>query len=102
MSCASDLKFWLLGVPEGPVVTAAAAAAMASGVRRALGADVGLGVTGVAGPESAEGHEPGTVFLAAAIGDGEPVTAHVRLPGDRHRVRQFACISLLDLLRRSL
>jgi nicotinamide-nucleotide amidase len=102
VSYAPDVKFSLLGVPEGPVVSAAAAAAMASGVRRALGADVGLGVTGVAGPDPAEGHEPGTVFLAAAVGEGEPVTAHVRLPGDRQRVRQFACISLLDLLRRSL
>jgi nicotinamide-nucleotide amidase len=102
VSYASDVKFSLLDVPEGPVVSAQAAAAMASGVRRALGADVGLGVTGVAGPEPAEGHEPGTVFLAAALGAGDPVTAHVRLPGDRRRVRQFACISLLDLLRRSL
>ncbi|HKY67728.1 MAG TPA: competence/damage-inducible protein A [Acidimicrobiales bacterium] len=102
VSYASAVKWSLLGVPEGPVVTPEAVAAMAAGVRDLLGADVGLGVTGVAGPESAEGQPPGTVFLGAVIGDGDPVTAEVRLPGDRVRVRQFACITLLDLLRRRL
>ena len=56
---------------------------MAAGVRDLLGADVGLGVTGVAGPESAEGHAPGTVYLGAVVGDADPVTAQVVLPGDR-------------------
>jgi nicotinamide-nucleotide amidase len=102
VSYATDVKFSVLGVPEGPVVTSEAAAAMATGVRDLLGADVGLGVTGVAGPENAEGHAPGTVFLGAVVGDDAPVTAQVTLPGDRVRVRQFACISLLDLLRRLL
>jgi nicotinamide-nucleotide amidase len=99
---ATDLKHLLLDVPEGPVVSEEAAAAMAEGVRRVMGADVGLGVTGVAGPESQEGLRPGTVFLSVAAGEGAPVTTMVRLPGDRERVRQFACISLLDLLRRTL
>lgn len=102
VSYASEVKWSLLGVPEGPVVTTEAAAAMAAGVRDLLGADVGLGVTGVAGPESAEGHPPGTVFLGMVIGADDPVTAEVRLPGDRVRVRQFACITLLDMLRRRL
>jgi nicotinamide-nucleotide amidase len=102
VSYATDVKFSLLGVPEGPVVTSEAAAAMATGVRNLLGADVGLGVSGVAGPESAEGHPPGTVYLGAVVSDGDPVTVQVMLPGDRVRVRQFACISLLDMLRRLL
>ena len=102
VSYASDVKSSVLGVPEGPVVTSEAAAAMAAGVRDLRGADVGLGVTGVAGPDSAEGHAPGTVYLAAVVGDDDPVTARVTLPGDRVRVRQFACISLLDMLRRLL
>jgi nicotinamide-nucleotide amidase len=102
VSYATDLKHDLLGVPEGPVVTSAAAAAMAEGVRRRLGADIGLGVTGVAGPDEQEGQRPGTVFMAVAMGDDEQVVVRVGLPGDRDRVRQFACISLLDLLRRRL
>jgi nicotinamide-nucleotide amidase len=102
VSYATDVKYDVLGVPEGPVVTSEAAAAMAEGARRRLGADIGLGVTGVAGPDEQEGQRPGTVFMAVAMGDGEPVVARARLPGDRDRVRQFACISLLDLLRQRL
>jgi nicotinamide-nucleotide amidase len=102
VSYATDVKYDLLWVPEGPVVTAEAAAAMAEGVRRRLRADIGLAVTGVAGPDEQEGQPPGTVFRAVAMGAGEPVVVRVGLPGDRDRVRQFACISLLDLLRRQL
>jgi nicotinamide-nucleotide amidase len=102
VSYATDVKHSLLDVPEGPVVSAAAAAAMATGVAAKLGADIGLAVTGVAGPDSQEGHPPGTVFMAVALPDQAPITVEAGLPGDRARVRQFACISLLDLLRRTL
>jgi nicotinamide-nucleotide amidase len=102
VSYASDVKYSVLDVPEGPVVSAEVAAAMASGVRDLLGADVGLATTGVAGPEPLEGRPPGTVYLAVVVGDTDPVTVHVTLPGDRRRVRQFSCISVLDLLRRRL
>jgi nicotinamide-nucleotide amidase len=102
VSYAPEVKFSVLGVPEGPVVSSGAAAAMATGVRDLLGADVGLGVTGVAGPDGLEGEPPGTVYMAAVVGDAEPVTTRVTLPGDRERVRQFACISLLDMARRLL
>jgi nicotinamide-nucleotide amidase len=101
VSYASDVKFDVLGVPEGPVVTAEAAEAMAVGACRVLGSDVALAVTGVAGPDEQEGMPVGTVFLAIAEGD-EAQSVMVRLPGDRARVRQFATISVLDLLRRSL
>lgn len=101
VSYASEVKFSLLGVPEGPVVSEAAARAMAEGARRALGADVGIAVTGVAGPDTQDDQPVGTVFLAVAMADGTEVVG-TRLPGDRHRVREFATISLLDLLRRRL
>jgi nicotinamide mononucleotide (NMN) deamidase PncC len=48
------------------VVSLEAAAAIAEGARRVLGADVGLAFTGVAGPEPSEGEQPGTVFVALA------------------------------------
>lgn len=102
VSYAPEVKFSVLGVPEGPVVSAATASAMATGVRDLLGSDVGLGVTGVAGPDALEGEPPGTVYLGAVVGDADPVATRVVLPGDRERVRQFACISLLDLARRLL
>jgi nicotinamide-nucleotide amidase len=98
---ASEVKFALLNVPEGPVVSAPAACAMAAGVRKLLGADVGLATTGVAGPDEQDGQPVGTVFLGLAL--GEDVEAReVRLPGDPDRVRQYAVISVLDLLRRRL
>ncbi len=98
---ASDVKFALLDVPEGPVVTAPAARTMAAGVRKLLGADVGLATTGVAGPDEQDGQPVGTVFLGLALGD-HVEAREVRLPGDPDRVRQYAVISVLDLLRRQL
>jgi nicotinamide-nucleotide amidase len=98
----SAVKFSVLGVPVGPVVTEEAAVAMAQGARRVLGAEVGLGVTGVAGPDPQEGLEPGTVFVALALPTGATPSRRLRLPGDRERVRQYAAISSLDLLRRTL
>jgi nicotinamide-nucleotide amidase len=97
----SQVKYDVLGVPEGPVISEACAMAMADGVRRLLGADVGIATTGVAGPAEQEGHPPGTVWLGVALGD-EVSAVHVRLPGDRDRVRQLTVISLMDRLRRQL
>ena len=98
VSYASEVKFGLLGVPEGPVVSADAAKAMALGVRERLGADVGIATTGVAGPAEQEGQPPGTVFLGLAHRD-HAEALRVRLPGDRRRVREYAVISVLNLLR---
>ena len=98
----SSVKFSVLGVPEGPVVTEAAAVAMAEGARKVLGAAVGLGITGVAGPDPQEDLAPGTVFVALALPEGATHARRLRLSGDRQRVRQFSAISALDLLRRTL
>lgn len=97
----SQVKFDVLDVPEGPVVSEEAARAMADGVRSVLGTDVGLATTGVAGPAEQEGKPPGTVFVAAAAGD-RVEARELRLPGDRDRVRQLSVISAMDLLRRML
>ena len=102
VSYASEVKFDLLDVPEGPVVSETAARAMAEGARRVLDADVGLAVTGVAGPAEQDGQPPGTVWMGLAMPNGSADAQMVKLPGDRERVRQFAAISLLDLLRKRL
>ena len=101
VSYASEVKYDLLGVPEGPVVTAEAAAEMAVGARRALGADIGLALTGVAGPDEQEGQPVGTLHVGIASDDGVTTTS-LRLPGTRDQMRQFSVISSLDLLRRQL
>ena len=105
VSYASEVKFDVLGVEEGPVVTEEAAIAMAEGARKVLGADVGLALTGVAGPSEQDGMRPGTLFAAVALPDGEPdrvTSVHIRLPGDREMMRQLSVISALDLLRKRL
>ena len=101
VSYASEVKFDLLKVPVGPVVSADAAEAMASGVRELLRADVGLSVTGVAGPEEQDGQPAGTVFVGLSLGKSVQHAA-LRLPGDRPRVRAYSVISSLDVLRRAL
>ena len=98
----SQVKFDVLGVPAGPVVTESAAAAMAEGAARVTGSDVGLGITGVAGPDDQEGVAPGTIFVGLSLPDEPLQTRQLRLPGDRERVRQYGAISALDLLRRAL
>lgn len=102
VSYAPTVKQRLLGLAAGPVVSGDAAMAMAAGATSALGSDVGLALTGVAGPDAAEGQEPGTVHVGLVVPGSEPSARRLRLPGDRERVRQLAVISAMDLLRRAL
>jgi len=96
------VKRSVLGVADGPVVSLEAAVAMAEGVRRVLGADVGLATTGVAGPTVQEDRPVGTVMVGLVIPGSAPDAVELRLPGDRERVRQIATISALNVLRRRL
>ena len=101
------LKRELLGVEEEVLerhgaVSAETAAAMAVGAREALGADVSVSVTGVAGPGGGTPEKPvGLVYLHASTPwEEEPM--ELRLPGDRDAVRRRAAASALHLLRRVL
>jgi nicotinamide-nucleotide amidase len=71
---------------------------MATGVCRALGADVGVATTGVAGPDPQDGHPVGTVFVAVAA-DGQVVVRELALVGDRATIRAGTVDAALDLLR---
>ena len=102
VSYASDVKFNVLGVSQGPVVSPEAAVEMAIGAKRVLGADVGLSLTGVAGPEEQDGHRPGTLCIGVALPDGTTASSVVQLPGMRDQMRQLSVISALDFLRRQL
>lgn len=101
VSYASEIKYELLMVTPGPVVSASAAEEMASGAQKLLHVDVALSITGVAGPDDQDGHAPGTVFVGLALGD-EVSHVQLRVPGDRSRVRSFSAIGALDVLRRRL
>ena len=102
VSYASEVKFDVLGVTNGPVVSPEAAVEMAVGAQRVLGADVGLSLTGVAGPAEQEGQRPGTLCIGVALPSGVTASSVVQLPGARDQMRQLSVISALDFLRRQL
>ncbi len=102
VSYASDVKFSLLQVTPGPVVSEPAAIEMARGVKDLLGADIGLALTGVAGPEQQDGQAVGTLCVAVALANGEVHAKTFVLPGQREQMRQMSVISSLDMLRRLL
>jgi nicotinamide-nucleotide amidase len=92
VSYASEVKFDVLGVTNGPVVSPEAAVEMA----------VGLSLTGVAGPAEQEGQRPGTLCIGVALPNGVTASSVVQLPGARDQMRQLSVISALDFLRRQL
>ncbi len=101
VSYATRIKQGMLGVSDGPVVSESAAREMAHGVREQLGVDVALSLTGVAGPSEQDGQPAGTLWVGM-VGPGFDEVRHVRLPGLREQMRQFAVITSLGLLRTQL
>jgi nicotinamide-nucleotide amidase len=98
---ASAVKFQVLEVPEGPVVSQAAALAMAKGAARLLHADVVVAVTGAGGPAPQDGQQPGTVCFAVLAPDGERTEERL-LPGEPEEVVQAAIQRALELLAGAL
>lgn len=109
----NELKSLLVGVPPELIaahgaVSEPVARAMAEGVRRALGSDYGIGITGVAGPGGGSEAKPvGTVHLAVAgpaseKGGGETDHRRIIFPGDREKIRLHASQFALEMLRRRL
>jgi nicotinamide-nucleotide amidase len=102
----AEAKRNVLGVHQetidGPgVVSEQCAREMAAGARRLFGADIGLALTGAAGPEPHAGAEPGTVWVALDADDVQHARV-LRVPGERFRVRRWAEQAGLDLIRRYL
>ena len=102
ISYASDVKFDVLGVEAGPVVSERAAMQMASGAQRVLGASVGLALTGVAGPDEQDGEPVGTLCVGVAFPNGQTFSTRSQLPGQRDQMRQFSVITALAFLRKLL
>lgn len=101
VSYASEVKYDVLDVPVGPVVSEAAAKAMAEGVCKVIGTHVGVGITGVAGPAEQEGQPVGTVFAGIAV-NGQTSVLPMKLHGNRQMIREIASINVLNELRRQL
>jgi nicotinamide-nucleotide amidase len=104
---ANEVKEAGLGVPAKVLrahgaVSAETAAAMASGARSRLGADVGIGVTGVAGPGGGTAEKPvGRVYIHAEAPDGSH-GIEFTFPADRQSIRRRATVAALHLVRRLL
>ena len=100
VSYASEVKYDVLNVPRGPVVSGEAAIAMARGVKAALHSSVGLALTGVAGPSEQEGQPVGTLWVGVCLPDGTEYAEHFRLASARDQMRQMSVITALNYLRR--
>jgi len=104
---SNDAKTALAGVPASLIeqhgaVSEEVAGALARGIARESGAEVGLGVTGIAGPTGGTPEKPvGTVHLAAAAPEGE-WHRKLALTGTRSSIRERSVASVLDLARRLL
>ncbi len=102
VSYDSEIKFEILSVTRGPVVSETAAKEMAIGVRKTLGSDIGLALTGVAGPTEQDGVKVGTLCVGLALPNGDVRSTTFNLPYGREQMRQFSVISALNFLRQSL
>jgi len=107
VSYSAQSKTELLGVPpslieEKKVVSREVALAMADGIRTRLCTDIGIGITGIAGPDGdGSGIEPGVFFVALAT-EGESFCRGLNLLFDRERIRTSATHHALDMVRRYL
>ncbi|MDR2348317.1 MAG: CinA family protein [Bifidobacteriaceae bacterium] len=98
----NDVKRDVLGVDaelldERGAINGTTAGQMAVGVRNLMGADVGIATTGVAGPDPADGAEPGTAFVAVSWAKEEPAIRALRLQGNRAEVRTQVVTRALEL-----
>lgn len=93
----SEVKFTVLGVDRGPVVTASAARQMAAGVRDLMGADVAVAVTGAGGPTAQDGQPVGTVFIGYSSEAGERAEEH-HFEGDPEQVVAETTVAALRML----
>jgi nicotinamide-nucleotide amidase len=104
---SNELKTEFAGVPAELIakhgaVSREVAIALAEGIRKRTGASLGIGITGVAGPTGGTAEKPvGLVFIGLASETGTEVVER-NFPGDRRRIRSFATMQALDMLRRKL
>jgi nicotinamide-nucleotide amidase len=98
---ASEVKFDVLGVTPGPVVTASCARQMAHGAARLLGADAVVATTGVGGPDPEEGEPAGTVFVAAVV-RGHETCVRLDLEGEPEQVLRDTRTAALRILRQAI
>ncbi|MBS9373687.1 CinA family protein [Rhodococcus sp. B50] len=92
-----EVKYGLLDVPEGPVVSETAARTMAESTSRLLGAEIVVAVSGAGGPDPQDGRPPGTVCFATTGPDGTR-SEEQRFDGDPEKVLAQTVRHALSLL----
>jgi nicotinamide-nucleotide amidase len=98
---SKQVKFEVLGVTPGPVITERCAREMAAGAARLLGAHLVAAVTGAGGPDPEEGEPPGTVFLAHGPADAI-VVERLSLRGEPADIVEQTVMAALTALIRDL
>jgi nicotinamide-nucleotide amidase len=105
---SNEAKIAQAGVPRETIeahgaVSEQVAQALAEGARERLDADLGVGLTGIAGPSGGSEQKPvGLVWLSVSASDGASLTRSVRLPGGRADVRERAALVAMHMIRRLL
>ncbi len=107
---SNEAKMLQLGVPaellegnDAPgAISKETAIAMAEGARQTMGTEIGLSITGVAGPESIEGKTPGMVYVAVALPDGKVIAEAYQSPGNRPTIKRRAAKRALFIAWREL
>jgi len=107
VSYSNEAKIENLGVKRQTLekygaVSRETAREMAEGIRRVAGTDLGLAVTGIAGPGGGTAEKPvGLVYVALADKFGVSVK-ELRLTGDRGKIRRITCLHAFDMIRRKV
>ncbi len=89
-------------IDEHGVISDECALAMARAVRERLAADIGIGITGVAGPAAQDGKPPGTIHIGVDAGFAEPQSVSYQFAQGREAVKRRAVSTALAMLRRTL
>jgi nicotinamide-nucleotide amidase len=97
----------LVGVPAQLIdsvgaVSAEVAEAMAAGARSRLGADIGVGITGIAGPDGGSADKPVGLVHLCVLGNGSTVARQIRVPGSRTDVRSRSVLVAMHMVRELL
>jgi nicotinamide-nucleotide amidase len=107
VSYSNEAKVSRLGVKPGTLDTYGAvseetAREMAEGIAKGSGSDVGISVTGIAGPDGGTTDKPvGLVYIGLCI-DGKVTVKRCMFTGNRSVIRERSSLEALDMLRRAL
>lgn len=102
---SNELKTSLVGVPAEMIaakgaVSSEVALALADGIRKRSGATIGVGITGIAGPTGGTPEKPVGLVHIGIADERSTRERKFQFPGDRERIRNFAALNALDMVRR--